>query len=531
MSKNFLLGLGGSGSKSVEAFLHLAAAGLGPPEAWLALVDQDEANGNLGRTVETFKNYEKLQTELRRAEGGHELPPDCPLFKTRLKTRSASLAWCPVGNSGAMNLERLFNRAAAMGGSAGALGQLFDTLYSHDERHVPFAGGYRGKPAVGAAAILSRRLEADGLWIDLESQIRQAQGGEGGRIFLIGSIFGGTGAASLPTLARLIHTARAKVGDRNVQVGAVLLLPYFTFDPADRPDNSQVAHAEHFLEQARAALTYYVHLMKALDLPADGRSASAQSLFDTLYVVGGNPSIPLPTYSVGGEEQCNPPLLPELIAGLAACDFFERGPEGKGRLRFLSSHSKDAITWADLPFVGGDRPEEALGQYARFCQQITRVYAATLKPGQRERWFPQSWYRELVDRPLQGASPPVEMVEALEQFSSRALRWLLTCPFASSTGRHRVTLFEGQALHDGRLGRDGLLTLKAGMDPAEQAGFRTLVARGTWPDMAQMFGALDAAWPHPQARGLGTFAHALHAACGSEGRSRRRRGREQGEGS
>ena len=55
MPQNFVLGIGGTGARCVEAFLQLCAAGLGPESVSVGLIDQDEANGNVSRTLALAK--------------------------------------------------------------------------------------------------------------------------------------------------------------------------------------------------------------------------------------------------------------------------------------------------------------------------------------------------------------------------------------------------------------------------------------------------------------------------------------------
>lgn len=74
---------------------------------------------------------------------------------------------------------------------------LFDVLYSEDEKSVTLNQGFRGHPSVGAAVLAKTlRLGEEGPWRDFYERIKiDAGAGAGAKIFLFGSIFGGTGAA------------------------------------------------------------------------------------------------------------------------------------------------------------------------------------------------------------------------------------------------------------------------------------------------------------------------------------------------
>ena len=62
---NLFLGIGGTGSKAVENFIHVCFSGLGPSNVWLGMVDQDSANGNVAKTKATLDHYIELRNELK----------------------------------------------------------------------------------------------------------------------------------------------------------------------------------------------------------------------------------------------------------------------------------------------------------------------------------------------------------------------------------------------------------------------------------------------------------------------------------
>ena len=75
---NILIGIGGTGAKCVEAFIHMCAAGIGPNDGsvWLEMVDQDQSNGNLNRTSQAFSLYSDLRNDLR-LNNDHQLAGGC----------------------------------------------------------------------------------------------------------------------------------------------------------------------------------------------------------------------------------------------------------------------------------------------------------------------------------------------------------------------------------------------------------------------------------------------------------------------
>lgn len=381
MAQGFIIGLGGTGAKCVEEFLHLCAAGLGPERVWTGLVDQDQANGNIGRTKQTADLYRRLQTELRRG-GKNMLPSGCQLFRTELVEADGDILWCPLPEH-RTNMEKIFRYPLLRP----ELKSLFDCLYLDEERGQPLDEGFRGRPSIGAATFLSRDFANQPFWNGLFDAFNKARAGEEVRIFLMASIFGGTGAAGLPTLARMI---RSELTSRriksNVKIGATLMLPYFTFPKPEQDADEIVADSAAFIELAQASLVYYADVLKR------------EEVFDNLYVVGWSPLIQLPKPSEGGPDQKNPSLLPELYGALAALRFLTSEKiEGSGQVYSVGRNHGATVTWEDIPgpaVNGNSSLADSLGQFTRFAVAFHYIYAPALqnwRPVQRE-----AWYRRLV---------------------------------------------------------------------------------------------------------------------------------------
>jgi cell division GTPase FtsZ len=65
MIENLLvIGIGGTGAKCIESFVQLCAAGLGPKNVDIFLIDIDTENGNLTRTRNTIQDYRKVKSYL-----------------------------------------------------------------------------------------------------------------------------------------------------------------------------------------------------------------------------------------------------------------------------------------------------------------------------------------------------------------------------------------------------------------------------------------------------------------------------------
>ena len=84
------------------------------------------------------------------------------------------------------------------------------------------------------------------------------------RIFIVSSIFGGTGAAGYPIIVKNIrnadnNTAVNNRGDlRNAKIGALTVLPYFNIQ---QDENSPISRAD-FISKTKSALFYYHYNIK-----------------------------------------------------------------------------------------------------------------------------------------------------------------------------------------------------------------------------------------------------------------------------
>ena len=109
---------------------------------------------------------------------------------------------------------------------------LFDMLFApgDEEQDMPLSQGYQGRAHIGSAAMLaSLDKDVGGFNRRLTELIKMAKQDQDVRIFLVGSVFGGTGAAGFPTLARAVNQIRTggddAAGRENVRVAGALMLP------------------------------------------------------------------------------------------------------------------------------------------------------------------------------------------------------------------------------------------------------------------------------------------------------------------
>lgn len=175
---------------------------------------------------------------------------------------------------------------------------LIQTLYSKDNLNSKLSVGFRGNPNVGTV-VLQEMLEGASWFNFLKTQC-----GKDDRVFIISSIFGGTGASGYPLLERKIRNTKESEVLSKVCMGAVTVLPYYGLsDP--KKSNSKIDSA-NFITKAKAALAYYETSVKS----------------DLLYYVG---ETELKTIHENNEQkQEDTANFTELVAATALFDFLQR---------------------------------------------------------------------------------------------------------------------------------------------------------------------------------------------------------------
>lgn len=178
-----------------------------------------------------------------------------------------------------------------------------ELLFTDSELTMPLNVGFVGCPNIGSVVMNSMSLS------DHQFQAVMSASQQDG-VIVIGSLFGGTGAAGIPLIVnKLLQTNST---DKPL-IGVIAMLPYFQIDTEENQNDTPElkkggynVHSDIFDLKTRAALMYYdKHMSKRLDY---------------MYYVGDdNPS----TFkkSLGGPNQDNPATICDLMAAMAIVDF------------------------------------------------------------------------------------------------------------------------------------------------------------------------------------------------------------------
>ncbi len=420
--KNFIIGIGGTGAKCLEHLVHCCSAGLGPNNLWAGMVDQDEANGNISRTKILLNKYINLRSSLR-DENKHDLSDKSNLFKTNIITNNDSV-WLPLKGADP-TLEEVIHYELLKPEVKG----LIDCLYDNEEKKQNLSEGFRARPNIGAAAMLATTAnEDDPFWSQIYKAIDTARGGEQVRVFIISSIFGGTGASGFPNIARRINQIKKEKNvSSNFHLGGALMLPYFNYEvPEENMDGELFARPEEFLDQTKGALEYYSKLFEY------------DKIFDQVYVVGWDPLSKLQNFKMGGNLQNNPPLFPEIYGALGALKFFseENSIKDTQEIFHIGKNESNDILWSDIPNVSGSlNSKENISKLIRFGFTYNWIYGPALtgswskiKKYQNENWFKRLIYKNTYDSESKscviGHEHNQEIILLMKEYCQDVLTWI-----------------------------------------------------------------------------------------------------------
>lgn len=350
----YAIGIGGTGAKCLESLIHLAAAGMMPDnrDLYVLFVDPDNANGSRTRASETLEKYMKCKNDSLTLG-------DSLLLKTNILPVGTdnSAHWNMFGDT-SKNLKDFFRS----GNLDVNVRHLFEVLYGQSERDADLSEGFHGHPSIGAA-VMSQTVDFDekGPWKFLQSKLEEDKKA---KVFLAGSIFGGTGASGFPTIAKLIHKEFNEEKTK-VPLGGVLVLPYFHFTQDNENESDDVektlrSNSNLFLMNTQAALKYYFQMRES-------------EIFKAIYLLGNQSTVSVKNFS-GGPQQQNAPHFIELYSALAAIHFFKNGSKGSKYLLTGRTNANE-LTWDDLP---DNTVQTQLGQFVRFAFAFLQYYQPIL---------------------------------------------------------------------------------------------------------------------------------------------------------
>ncbi len=328
----FVIAIGGTGMRCLEAFVHLCAIGMfDNEEINILTLDTDQSNGNKGRVERLIELYNKVKTDNPATPGGS--PNANTYFSAKLNLYRFYTDYSKASRSSYAKISATQGLQREVENDDRDLADLFldhDTVQSFNLDH-----GYRAQTHLGSMLMYHGIIEAARHYIEDKERATEPekqlaafltelqQSGAGARVFVFGSVFGGTGASSIPVVPEALKEAVSLISQNtidfnNVKFGATLLTEYFSFNsPSDaqRRQEKLVATSDYFAINSQAALQFYQ------------QDRTVKDRYKRLYHVGWpaqelNVSEGASQTITGGAEQKNACHVVELMCACAAYDFF-----------------------------------------------------------------------------------------------------------------------------------------------------------------------------------------------------------------
>jgi hypothetical protein len=303
MAKLYVFGIGGTGARVVKSLTMLLASGVNTNfEIVPILIDPDRAGGDLNRTVKILREYQIIQKEVMGFDQNH-------FFKNGISTLSEIIT-----NSGVNSIVKDGFRFELDGVQTDYFKEFIDystldpnnkwltsLLFSERNLDSNLEIGFKGNPNIGSV-VLNQFTKSEAFQAFADSFEKED------RIFIVSSIFGGTGAAGFPLLLKNIR--HGFVNDKfyshlqDSAIGAITVQPYFK---VKQDDNSEI-DSHGFITKTKAALHYYF------------KNVTGNNTINSLYYIG---DLAENTYenNQGGTNQKNDAHFIELASAMAIVDF------------------------------------------------------------------------------------------------------------------------------------------------------------------------------------------------------------------
>jgi hypothetical protein len=362
----FVLGIGGTGMRCIESLIHLCAMGMfDDTDIHLLALDTDKNNGNFGRLKELKEAY----VNTKGLKAGDRVAHKDTFFSANIKYYEFSPNYETKST-----FKEVFNYGDTQYNHRLET-DLADLVLDKNVEEFNLQHGYRAQTHLGSMMMYQSIIEAahsrmnSDLKDFISALITETTSGKA-KVFILGSVFGGTGASSIPIIPQALTRAAQVISNgsadilKNAYFGSTLLTAYFNFNLPDAGQLSQqkvIATSDKFALNSQVAMMFY------------DDDASVRSIYQRFYMMGTNGLNWNPMQTelksdsktiTGGATQKNDSHYIELLAACAALDFYNSDEDQlqQNKANFKTDYLYRAIEDGDKfdfqDFVGKERQEE-----------------------------------------------------------------------------------------------------------------------------------------------------------------------------
>lgn len=319
----FLIGIGGTGMRCLEAFVHTCAMGLYDNSTINILaLDTDLENGNNKRLQELIEDaYLKVKGYNKNHYSFYD-----SFFTAKINFYKFCPDYSDAGRNG--KFTSLTNYAYKSREEK----DLAKLLLTENVQEFDLKHGYRAQTHLGSFLMYHAILEevknnAQGQLSKFIQAIFDASETGTTRVFVTGSVFGGTGASSIPVIPKAFNAAINVLNPgkslSKAYFGAILLSAYFKFptpDESQRAMQKVIASSKNFAMNSQMAMMFY------------NEDKTVKTTYQKFYMIGTS-SNDFETKQInketitGGTAQKNDSHYIELLCAFAAYDFFNTSIE------------------------------------------------------------------------------------------------------------------------------------------------------------------------------------------------------------
>lgn len=321
----FVMGIGGTGMRCIESLIHLCAMGMfDDTEIHLLALDTDKNNGNFSRlkeVKEAYVNVKNLDKANRTSLKDTFFSADIKYyeFSPNYEKKSTFNDVFNYNDTKYNNPEKT---------------DLVDLVLTDKVENFNLRHGYRAQTHLGSMMMYHSIIEAARSRMDnelkqfLQVLIQACNGGNDPKVFILGSVFGGTGASSIPIIPQAISEAASIMSNGAANIlgrayfASTLLTAYFSFKAPsgeELKDQKVIATSDKFALNSQVAMMFY------------DDDTTVKNTYQRFYMMGTdgqdwNPMVrendKITKTITGGSDQKNDSHYIELLAACAALDFY-----------------------------------------------------------------------------------------------------------------------------------------------------------------------------------------------------------------
>lgn len=309
MRNLYVVAIGGSGERVMRSLIMLLASGVkvDADRVVPVFIENDITSHALQSCMKLLEYYSNPESGVNKGIGVNtiynKLGADSTKWPSFCKTVIAEPMTLNQAGDSIGNLAAVIGNYDSSKPIYDRIDEERNLLFTPDDLSMKLTVGFVGNPNIGSVVLNSLSLN-DERFGNLKTALSPQDG-----LIVVGSLFGGTGAAGIPLVVNSINEMSPQ---RRPVLGTVALLPYYVTNPNDDKTGNIIdttkynVQSDAFDAKTRAALMYYADYMTTMDW---------------MYYVGDSKAKDVYPHCIGGPKQNNRAHLVELMGALSIVDF------------------------------------------------------------------------------------------------------------------------------------------------------------------------------------------------------------------